>query len=76
VRNFIEDRERCGAELQRGYEALNQVREKRSQLVWVFPQNHRQQLWVPEPLTRAIQGKQNDEDLDIPVAGNAPTSEN
>ena len=34
VRNCIEDRERCGAELQRGNEALNQVREERSQLVW------------------------------------------
>jgi hypothetical protein len=30
VRNCIEDRERCGAELQRGNEALNQVREERS----------------------------------------------
>ena len=46
VRNCIEDRERCGAELQRGNEALNQVREERSQLVWergsvcVFPQDH------------------------------------
>jgi hypothetical protein len=26
---------RCGAELQRGNEALNHVREERSQLVWV-----------------------------------------
>ena len=34
VRNCIEDRERCGAELQRGNEALNQVREERSQLLW------------------------------------------
>ena len=34
VRNCIEDRERYGAELQRGNEALNQVREERSQLVW------------------------------------------
>jgi hypothetical protein len=34
VRNCIEDRERFGAELQRGNEALNQVREERSQLVW------------------------------------------
>jgi hypothetical protein len=46
VRNCIEDRERCGTELQRGNEALNQVREERSQLVWergsvcVFPQDH------------------------------------
>jgi hypothetical protein len=31
VRNCIEDRERCGTELQRGYEVLNQVREERSQ---------------------------------------------
>lgn len=49
-------------------------------LVWsrrsvcVFPQDHRQPLWVPEWLTRTIQNKQNDED--IPVAGNVPTSEN
>ena len=42
----------------------------------MFPQDHRQQLWVPERLTRAIQNKQNDEDVDIPVAGNAPASEN
>jgi hypothetical protein len=34
VRNCIEDRERCGTELQRGNEALNQVREERSKLVW------------------------------------------
>jgi hypothetical protein len=34
VRNCIEDRERCGTELQRGNEALNQVREERSQLGW------------------------------------------
>ena len=34
VRNCIEDRERCGTELQRGNEVLNQVREERSQLVW------------------------------------------
>ena len=51
-------------------------------LVWergsvcVFPQDHRQQLWVPERLTRAIQGKQSYEDMDVPVAGNAPASEN
>ena len=44
--------------------------------VCVFPQDHRQQLWVPERLTRAIQGKQNNEDMDVPVAGNAPASEN
>ena len=30
VRNCIEDKERCGAELQKGNEALNQVREERS----------------------------------------------
>ena len=65
MRNCIEDRERCGAELQRGNEALNQVREERSQLVWargsvcVFPQDHRQPLWVPERLTRAVQNEQN-----------------
>ena len=82
VRNCIEDRERCGAELQRGNEALSQVREECSQLVWgrgfvcVFPQDHRQQLWVPEWLTRAIQNKQSYEDVDVPVAGGAPTSEN
>ena len=70
------------AELQRGNEALNQVREERSQLVWergsvcVFPQDHRQQLWVPEQLTRAIQNKQSYEDVDVPVAGGAPASEN
>ena len=51
-------------------------------LVWergsvcVFPQDHRQLMWIPEQLTRAIQGKQSDEDVDIPVAGNAPASEN
>ena len=51
-------------------------------LVWergsvcVFPQDHQQPLWVQELLTRAIQGKQNDEDVDVPVAGNAPASEN
>jgi hypothetical protein len=59
---------------------LNQVREERSQLVWeigsVFPQDHRQPLWVPEQLTRAIQNKQSYEDMDAPVAGNAPASEN
>ena len=82
MRNCIEDRERCGAELQRGNESLNQVREERSQLVWergsvcVFPQDHRQPLWVPEQLTIAIQNKQNDEGVGIPVAGNAPVSEN
>jgi hypothetical protein len=70
------------AELQRGNEALNQVREERSQLVWergsvcVFPQDHQQQLWVPEQLTRAIQNKQSYEDMDVPVAGTAPASEN
>ena len=70
------------AELQRGNEALNQVREERSQLVWergsvcVFPQDHQQQLWVPEQLTRAIQNKQSYEDMDVPVAGNSPASEN
>jgi hypothetical protein len=42
----------------------------------VFPQDHQQPLWVPEWLTRAIQNKQNDEDMDVPVPGNAPTSEN
>jgi hypothetical protein len=31
VRNCIEDKERCGAELQKGNETLNQVREERSQ---------------------------------------------
>ena len=51
-------------------------------LVWeresvcVFPQDHRQPLWVPEQLTGAVQGKQNDEDVDVPVAENAPASEN
>ena len=51
-------------------------------LVWergsvcVFPQDHRQQLWVPERLTRAIQNKQSYEDVDVPVAGGAPASEN
>ena len=44
--------------------------------VCVFPQDHRQLLWIPEQLTRANQGKQSDEDVDIPVAGNAPVSEN
>ena len=70
------------AELQRGNEALNQVREERSQLVWergsvcVFPQDHLQQLQVPERLSRAIQNKQSYEDMDVPVAGNAPANEN
>jgi hypothetical protein len=70
------------AELQRGKEALHQLREERSQLVWergsvcVFPQDHRQQLWGPGWLTRAILNKQRYEDVDVPVAGNAPTSEN
>ena len=82
MRNCVEDRERCGAELQKGNEVLNQLREERLQLVWergpvcVFPQDHRQPLWVPERLTRAIQGKQKDEDVDVPGAGNAPASEN
>ena len=82
VSEKLHRRLRCGTELQRGNEALNQVREERSQLVWargsvcVFPQDHQQQLWVPEWLTRAIQGKQNDEDVDVPVAENAPASEN
>jgi hypothetical protein len=31
VRNCIKDKERCGAELKKGNEALNQVREERSQ---------------------------------------------
>ena len=31
IRNCIKDKERCGAELQKGNEALNQVREERSQ---------------------------------------------
>ena len=80
VRNCIEDRETCGAELQRGNEVLNQVREERSQLVWesgsVCVSPGSQQLWVPERLTRAIQNKQSYEDMDVPVAGNAPASEN
>jgi hypothetical protein len=42
----------------------------------VFPQDHRQLLWVPEQVTRAILGKQSYEDVDVPVAGNAPASEN
>ena len=42
----------------------------------LFPQDHRQQLWVPERLTRAIQNKQNYENMDVPVAGGAPASEN
>ena len=42
----------------------------------MFPQDHQQPLWVPERLTRAIQGKQNDEEVDVPVAENAPASEN
>ena len=58
------------------------MREERSQLVWergsvcVFPQDHRQQLQVPEWLTRAIQGRWSCEDVDVPVAGGAPASEN
>jgi hypothetical protein len=45
----------------------------------VFPRDHRdhrQPLWVPEQLTRAIQNKQSYEDVDVPVAGNPPASEN
>jgi hypothetical protein len=42
----------------------------------VFPHDHRQQLWVPEWLTRAIQNKQSYEDVEVPVAGVAPASEN
>ena len=34
VSEKLHRRERCGAELQRGNEVLNQVREERSQLVW------------------------------------------
>ena len=69
-------------ELQRDNEALNQVREECSQLVWergsvcVFPQDHRQQLQVLERLTRAIQGRWSCEEKDVPVAGGAPASEN
>ena len=69
-------------ELQRDNKALNQVREERSQLVWergsvcLFPQDHLQQLQVQERLTRAIQGSWSCEDMDVPVAGGAPTSEN
>jgi hypothetical protein len=44
--------------------------------VCMFPQDNPQPLWVPEWLTRVIQNKHNDEDVDIPVAGNAPSSEN
>jgi len=72
VRNCIEDRERCGAELQRGNEVLNQVREESSQLVWargsicVFPQDHRQLLWVPEWLTRAVQNEWSGDGMDVP----------
>jgi hypothetical protein len=57
VRKCIEDRERCGAELQRGNEVLNQLREERSQLVWrrgsvcVFPQDHRQPITAVVPRT-------------------------
>ena len=69
-------------ELQKDNEALNQVREEHSQLVWergsvcLFPQDHRQQLQVPEWLTRAIQNQQSYEDVDVPVTGGAPASEN
>jgi hypothetical protein len=51
-------------------------------LVWargsvcVFLQDHQQLLWVPELLTRTIQNKENDENIDIPLAGNASASEN
>ena len=34
IQDCIKDKERCGAELQKGNEALNQVREEHSQLVW------------------------------------------
>jgi hypothetical protein len=72
VRNCIEDRERCGTELQRGNEVLNQVREGRSQLVWakgsvcVFPQDHQQPLWVPERLARAVQKERSGDSVDVP----------
>jgi hypothetical protein len=42
----------------------------------VFPQDHQQQLRVPKQLTRAIQGRWSCEGVDVPVAGNAPASEN
>jgi hypothetical protein len=73
VRSCIEDRERCGAELQRSNEVLNQVREESSQLVWVrgsvcvFPQDHRQLLWVSEQLTKAVQNEQRGDSVDVPV---------
>ena len=68
------------AELQRGNEALNQVRGALSiglgERVCLFPQDHRQQLQVPERLTRAIQGRWSCEDMDVPVAGGASASKN
>jgi hypothetical protein len=42
----------------------------------VFTQDHQQQLQVLERLTRSIQGRWSCEDMDVPVAGGAPASEN
>ena len=71
------------AELQRDNELLNQVREECSrqplqdlQLLSMILGKHTNRPSLPEQLAREIQNKQNDEDVDIPVAGNAPASEN
>jgi hypothetical protein len=78
VSEKLHRRQRCGAELQRGNEVLNQVREERSQLVWgrgsvcVSPGSP---TTTVGPRT-ADQGKQSYEDVDVPVAENAPASEN
>ena len=79
VRNCIEDRERCGAELQRSNEVLNQVREESSQLVWVrgsvcvFPQDQTEPLWVPERLVRRCKNEAPDPVAPVDVVDD-PTS--
>jgi hypothetical protein len=66
------ERKRKGKGMKKGINCL--VWERGS--VCLFSQDHRQQLWVPERRTRAIQNKQSYEDVDVPVAGSAPASEN
>lgn len=46
-------------------------------LVWargsvcVFPQDHRQPLWVPERLTRVVQDERKEDTMDVPVVADA-----
>lgn len=48
-----------------------------SVLVWargsvcVFPQDHRQPLWVPERLTRVVQDERKKDTMDVPVVADA-----